>query len=172
MVFDNIILSSTHIIENDKDYLVLFMDCMQGTLEYAKLISLSMLPLMYIFKLNDILFFISCVKNPKHNLPILKPFSFCSSNTHSAESSKLNHNLFSTLTERNSFVCRVPRLWNSLPSIDLSLPIHSIKSLLKIHLWNHFLNHFNPLDSCTFCYLCPCSKCSPVPNSYNFTLLN
>ena len=143
------------------------------SLDYKeRLVSLTMLPLMYTFELNDILFFVSCLKNPMHSLPILQLFSFCSSNTRSTMSSKLNVNSFSTLAERNSFACRVPRLWNSLPSIDLSLPIHSIKVLLKKHFWNHFVNHFDPLDSCTFHYLCPCSKCSQVPNSYNFTLLS
>ncbi len=142
------------------------------SLDYKdRLISLSMFPLMYTLELNDILFFVSCVKDPVHNLPILQSFSFCSSNTRSAQTSKLNLNSFSTLVERNSFVCRVPRLWNSLPSIDLSLPIHSIKFHLKKYLWNYFINHFSSLDPCTFHYLCPCSKCSQVPNRHNFTLL-
>ena len=124
-----------------------------------RLASFSMLPLTYTLKLN-ILFFVSCVKNPMHNLPILQPFSFCSSNNWSAELSKLNLNSFSILEERNSFACRVPHLWNYLPSIDLPLPIHSIKTLLNKHSWNHFINHFNPLDPYPFHYLCPCSKCS------------
>ena len=136
-----------------------------------RLVSLSMFPLMYTLELTDILFFIFCVTNPKHNLPILQSFSFCSSNTRSAQSFKLNLNSFTTLVEHNLFSCRVPRLWNSLPSLDLSLSLHSIKTLLKKYLWYHFINNFNPLDPCTFHYLCPCSKCSQVPNSYNFTLL-
>ena len=90
-----------------------------------RLVSFSMLPLVYILELNNILFFVSCLKNPTHNFPILKSFFFCSSNTRSAdhESSKLNLIPFSSIAECNSFICHVPRLWNSLPPIDLSFPI-------------------------------------------------
>ena len=69
------------------------------------------------------------------------------------KSSILNPIPFSSFNERNSFTCSVSRLWNSLFSLDLSLPTHSIIVLLKKQLWNHFKSHFAPLESCTFHYL-------------------
>ena len=100
----------------------------------------------------DILFFVSCYKSPTHYFPSLQPFSFCSSKTRLVITSKLNLNSFSSFAECNSFACtcHAPHLWNSLPTIDLTLSTHSIKALLKKHLWNHFINHFNPLELCTF----------------------
>ena len=59
----------------------------------------------------------------------------------------------------HSYFYRLPRLWNSLPSIDLSLSFYSIKRTLKQFFWDHFVNNFNSSNYCSFHYLCPCYKC-------------
>ena len=38
----------------------------------------------------------------------------------------------------NSYFCRLPRLWNSLPSINLSSPTNTIKHKLLHYLWDLF----------------------------------
>ena len=48
------------------------------------------------------------------------------------------------------------RLWSALPPIDLNLSFTPIKLYLKLFLWNHFVSNFNPNNSCTLHFLCPC----------------
>jgi len=71
------------------------------------------------------------------------------------------------------FLHRLPRLWNSIPIIDLSLSLSTIKSKLKKYFWNQFVEHFNSDDHCTVHYLCPCSKCYPSSTTselHNFVI--
>ena len=52
------------------------------------------------------------------------------------------------------------QVWNSLPSLDISLPFDSINHFSKSFLRpSHFLQNFNPSNPCTFHVMCPCSKC-------------
>jgi len=68
----------------------------------------------------------------------------------------------------NLHFCRIPRLWNVLPIIDLSL---SIKCKLYTFLWNYFLNNFDPNNNnCTLHFLCPCRNCSKLPRSINVSM--
>ena len=46
--------------------------------------------------------------------------------------SKMIHHRSSSNISLNSYFCRMPRLWNSLPPIDLTLPIPIIKHKLFI----------------------------------------
>ena len=55
---------------------------------------------------------------------------------------------------------RIPRLWNSLPSINLDLSSQSIRAKIKSLLWEHFLNNFVSDCPCTFHFKCPCSRCT------------
>ena len=43
----------------------------------------------------------------------------------------------------NLYFRRLPRLWNSLPTIDLSLPIDVIKNKVRNILWHHFVLNFD-----------------------------
>ena len=61
---------------------------------------------------------------------------------------------------RHFFFKRLPRLWNSLPTIDLSWSTTTIKHKLSQYFWNHFTVHFNPDNPCTYHHLCPCSRCA------------
>ena len=121
---------------------------------------------MYQFELADILFFIKSVKHPTASFNILDYVSFTSSSTRSTQSNKLLHSKSSL--SRNFYFARLPRLWNSLPPINLQLSLDTIKHHLKSHVWSIFNSNFNPNNPCTFHTLCPCHKCSSIPHPPNF----
>ena len=89
-----------------------------------RLIKLKLLPLMYIYDLADIMFFIKSVKFPSEKFNILDYVEFISDSTRSA-GLKLKHKSASTNNVMNSYFYRIPRLWNSIPIIDLSYLLQS-----------------------------------------------
>ena len=79
----------------------------------TRLTQLGMLPLMYIYDISDILFFIKSLKTPTDKFNILNYVSF---NTGSTRSSgiKLHHKTAHTNAATNSyFFTYLARLWNS-----------------------------------------------------------
>ena len=68
----------------------------------------------------------------------------------------------------NSYFFRLPKLWNALLIIDLSLSLNAIKSELILLLWLHFDNNFDSNDTCTLHFLCPCCNCNKLPHVSNF----
>ena len=134
----------------------------------TRLISLHLLPLMMQFEINDILLFVTCIKNPTSSFDISQFVSFSSCSTRSSSHFKLNHNLCTSSYVKHFYFNRLPRLWNSLPVISFEHSINSIKHKLKSFFWHHFMETFNPNDPCTFHFLCPCSKCVSLPVVYNF----
>ena len=130
---------------------------------------LGMLPLMQIYEIADIMFFINSINNITLRFNILNYVQFSTGTTRSA-GCKLYHKTASINSVMNSYFYRLPKLWNCLPIIDLSQPPHIIKSKLKRYFWNHFLNNFDNDILCTFHYLCPCTRCtkSPVPCNHNY----
>ena len=128
-----------------------------------RLCKLQMLPLMFQLELADILFTVSSIKNPNNHFNILQSLTFSSSNTRSNSQFKLKHNYSSNNRSRHSFFNRIPRLWNSLPIIDPSLPINTIKKSIIAHLIEHFMSHFDSDRACTYHYLCPCNLCALTP---------
>ena len=124
-----------------------------------RLVSLKLLPLMYWYELQDMMFIIKCIKTPPDNFDIHKYISFVTSSTRSASHHKLKQNLCRTSRYRHFYFNRIVKLWNAFPDFDTSLSMTSIKSFLITHLWNHFITHFNPEISCTFHFVCPCSNC-------------
>ena len=125
----------------------------------VRLLKLSMLPLMYWLELNDLMYFIKALKYPSDNFSVLSFVSFSKVGTRASTAHKLVHNYSRTTTYHHFYFNRLVRLWNSLPFIDLSQSLQCIKSKLLSYLWDHFTNHFNPDNSCTLHYLCPCSSC-------------
>ena len=125
----------------------------------SRLLSLQLLPLMMLYELNDILFFVKSLKEPNTSFNIHNYFTFSSNCTRSASHHKLVHKLARTNVTKNSYFYRLPRLWNALPPIDLNPSFMSIKHNLKQLFWNHFVNNFDPNYSCTLHFLCPCHKC-------------
>ena len=114
----------------------------------SRLIQLGILPLMYIFKLANIVFFIKSVKYPTDKFNILDYIGFNTGSTKFAKQ-KLRHKQAKTNLIINSYFYRVPRLWNSLPVIDLSYPLATIKYKLKAYFWDHFVANFDSNILCT-----------------------
>ena len=138
----------------------------------TRLIRLNLLPLMYIYELTDILFFVKSIQTPSNSFNITDPelLSFSTLNTRSM-SRKLCHKTSNNNTTLNSYFFRLPRLWNSLPIIDVSLSYNIIKKKLISFLWSHFLSNFDPNNSCTTHFVCPCCNCAKLPHTSNFTKL-
>ena len=128
-----------------------------------RLLSLNLFPLMYFLEMNDLFFFLRSIKDPPPNFNILDYVSFCQNSTRSSSFNKLNLVHSSNGVHKFFYFNRLPRLWNSLPPIDLSQSLSSIKSKIRSHLWSHFIKHFDPLNPCSFHFSCPCSKCSSLP---------
>ena len=93
----------------------------------TRLLSLDILPLMMMFELNDVLFFINCLKNPSESFEYV---SFGTSSTRSG-SHKLRHKGSNSNSQRHFYFHRLIRLWNFFPIVDLSLSAPVIKSKLK-----------------------------------------
>ena len=80
---------------------------------------------MYIYDLTDIIFFIKSIKFPSEKFNILDYVEFGSGHTRSA-GVKLKHKTAPTNNMMNSYFYRLPRLWNSIPIIDLSNSLPAI----------------------------------------------
>ena len=90
------------------------------------------------------------------------------STTRCGSHNKLIHSSKTSSAARNTFFHRFPRLWNSLPPINLSSSITSLKRSIKSVFINKFHDVFNPDDSHTLHIVCPCSTCSclSIPTSF------
>ena len=131
-----------------------------------------MLPLMYVYELAGILFFIKSLKFINNNsFFILNFISFSNNPTTRSCGSKLHHKFSFTNFINSSYFYRLPRLWNSLPVINTSLPIQQIQRQLKNYFCNHFVKNFNVNNNFTLHYLCPCCKCSKLSCPVNFNHL-
>ena len=111
----------------------------------------------YVYENNDIIFFIKFYKEPTTHLNINDYLQFSFSNTRFGSSSKLIHHRCSTNLTQNFYFHHLPRLWNSLPAIDLTKPANTIKQKLYIE---EFLQEFRDNNANTYHYLCPCSCCA------------
>ena len=120
---------------------------------------LQLLPLMYWYEIQDILFLVNCLKSPTDHHQILQHISFSTSTTRSAYGGKLMYNYRKYTKSRHFYYNRIVRLWNALPTIDLSLPLLSIKKIIYNIFWQHFTVNFDSANPCTYHFLCPCSKC-------------
>ena len=129
---------------------------------FDRLKKLNLLPLMYIFELNEVLFAIKSLKYPSSSFNITDYITFNDRSTRSSSIGKLNHVRNSNNVNRHFFFKRIPRLWNALPPIDLSLSISTKKRIYRF-LWEHFLTNFNSDNPCTYHIVCPCSRCSTIP---------
>ena len=124
-----------------------------------RLVSLSLLPLMYWLELNDVMYLVNALKNPSDNVSVFQYVSFCKSSTCSSTQHNLQHNFNRTSKSRHFYFNRIVRIWNKLPFIDLSYSIPHIKQQHLRYLWDHFLLHFDSTNTCTFHFHCPCNSC-------------
>ena len=155
--FENIQRRATKFITND-----------YSSSYKSRLVSLHMLPFMMQLELNDILFFVASIKNPTKSFDISEYVTFCSGSTRSSVSFKLVHSFSRNNKIKHFYFHRLPRLWNSLPTIDINQSVRLIKRKLQSFLWNHFIDHFDPNNPCSFHFICPCAKCSVIPIKYIF----
>ena len=133
-----------------------------------RLTKLNLLPLMMEYEIADILFFVNSIKTPHGHFDITNYVNFSVSNTRSSTYLKLRHSTSKRNYQSHFYFNRFPRLWNSLPSFDIHLSISTIKSKLRLFFWNQFLSKFDPYNTCTYHYLCPCQKCSKLPVNMHF----
>lgn len=128
-----------------------------------RLMNLNILPLMMEYEISDIIFFIKSIKNPSNHFNIMNYVELCTSNTRSSTYLKLRHSKVRTNVQGQFFFNRIPRLWNTIPPVDVNLPISTIKATLRQYFKSHFMLHFDPNNTCSFHLLCPCHKCSKLP---------
>lgn len=136
----------------------------------TRLLSLNILPLMMLYELNDIMFFIKNVKEPSDSFDILKYVTFNSSTTRSSKH-KLAHSRSCCNSQRHFYFTRLIRLWNTLPIIDLNLSLDTLRHHIKSYMWSVFCSQFQSLNPCSFHLVCPCSRCMYTPRSPNFNNL-
>ena len=136
----------------------------------CRLSRLNLLPLMYMFNYYDILIFIKHLKHPSSHFDISQYVTFSHGSTRSASYNKLHHKYSANNLLRNSYFCRLPRIWDSLPPMDLNKPLTMLKSLIVKTLWDHFMINFNSENPCTYHFVCPCRNCYPNFQIINFTV--
>ena len=136
-----------------------------------RLEQLHLLPLMYTYELNDLMFFIKSLKSPSAHFDISQHIQFASHSTRAASTHKLSYLSTTTSSYHKSYFNRIIRLWNSMPIIDLTLSLSTIKILLTSYLWTNFSANFISDYTCTFHMLCPCYRCSKLPIISNYQLL-
>ena len=127
---------------------------------------------MYILDFYDILF-LSKLSNSHHHIStsIITLATFSHANTGSSTINKLHH----VHTHNNWFFScyfnRLPRLWNSLPPMDLTKPFSSIKTAIYNYLWNHFKQNFLSTNPCTFHFCCRCTNWGLINNFVNLNVM-
>ena len=136
----------------------------------SRLISLKLLPLSIVIELNDIPFFLKSLRSPTSAFDILDYVSFCSSNSRSSSSHKLNHSHCSSTLSSHFYFKRLPIFGTFclfLTKIFLRGQLRI--SLIKDYIWTYFLEHYNSADPCSFHISCPCTNClSAFSNRPNF----
>ena len=137
-----------------------------------RLEQLHLLPLMYTYELNDLMFFIKTLKFPSTHFDISEYLQFVDHNTRSASTHKLSHHRIKSSSYHTSYFNRIIRLWNSIPVIDLTLSLDTIKTQIINYLWTKFDTNFISDSPCTFHLLCPCYRCSKHPIIPNFQPLS
>ena len=125
----------------------------------SRLVELKILLLMIQLKLNDMMFFIWCLKEPTDAFGVSSFVTFCSKSTRSSNHLKLWHTFSRTNSTGHFYVNRIPHLWNSFPAIDVNLSLCSNKRTLHLFLWDHFIHNFESNNPCSFHFVCPCAKC-------------
>ena len=108
---------------------------------------------MFLYELFDVLFFVKCLKFPDPSFVVQDFISFSTSSTRSGSAAKLVHKFSSTSSSHHSYFCRIVRIWNSLPPIDLTLSFLSIKQQIKQYFWSifyHSLTLLCPVPSMLF----------------------
>ena len=125
---------------------------------YYNVTEFKLLLLMMIYEISYIVFFLRSLGFPSPAFNILQYISFVSSSTCSS-GHKLQHYYSHYNISQHRYSTRLPRLWNSLPDLNLrSLIPAQAKARLQSFFWSHFVNSFNSFSTCSFHFKCPCNK--------------
>ena len=125
----------------------------------SRLLKLKLFPLMAWFEYIDIMFFITSLHHRSDRFDILRYVTITSHCTRSSDKVSLQHTLSKSCLSRHFFFNCLPRLWNTLPFIDIDKTISSVRCEVKRILWSNSVNNFKSDDSCSYHYCCPCNKC-------------
>uniref|UniRef100_A0A1X7SEX0 Alkylated DNA repair protein AlkB homologue 8 N-terminal domain-containing protein n=1 Tax=Amphimedon queenslandica TaxID=400682 RepID=A0A1X7SEX0_AMPQE len=113
----------------------------------TRLTKLGILPLMMYFEYLDISFFLRSLKDKESScadsFDILSFVTFNESSSRSSHHAKLCHITSPSSQTCSSYFHRIPRLWNQLPTFDLSLSPETNCLKLKRFLWQQFLSSFD-----------------------------
>ena len=137
----------------------------------TRLLKLDLLPLMYILDFYVIVFFIKAFQQPSSHFNITHYITFSHANTKSSTTNKLHHVHTHNNCFCNFYSNRLPRIWNSLPPIDLTKSLSSIKTTIYNYLWNHFKQNFLSTNPCTFHFCCRCTNCHNQGLINNFCVI-
>ena len=142
---------------------------MKVTIKLDYILKLDLLSLMYILDFYDILFFIKSLQQSSSYFNINHYITFSHASTRSSTTNKLHHVHTHNNCFCNFYFNRLLRLWNSLPSIDLTKSLSSIKTTIYNYLWNHFKQNFPSTNPCIFHFCCRCTNCYNPGSIYNFS---
>ena len=118
-----------------------------------RLISLGLLPVSMWLELQDIIFFLKCLRSPPDNFCILDYVSFSTTNTRSSIKRKLVFHYKRTSVGRHYYFHHLVRLWNALPEVNLEKSVVVLKMQLLEFLWDSILTLLFHAPKC------PCSNC-------------
>ena len=110
---------------------------------------------MYVFELDDLMLFVKYLKAPTDHFNIYQHVHFTKNSTRSGASSKLVHRKPASSTHQYFYFNRIVRLWNHMPTVDLSVSTNLIKTRLTAFLWNRFISTFNSDHLCSHHVICP-----------------
>lgn len=127
----------------------------------SRLQTLHLLPIALWLDLHDLLFLVKCLQDQENNFEIHRYITFRTTCTRTGSTGRmLIINYTRTSAARHFYFNRIVLLWNSVqPAINLNESFQVIRYKLINFLWSYFINHFNPLDTCTYHLVCPCNNC-------------
>ena len=106
------------------------------------------------FDIADIMLLVKSIKFPSDHFNICNFVQFCSHSTRATHGLKLKHSLCRSDFEGNFYFNRIPRLWNALPSFDITLSLSAIKSKIQEYFRDHFMSTFNSSIVCIHTTIC------------------
>ena len=125
----------------------------------SRLKNLNILPLMMTLELNDLSFFLKSFHSPTPNFNIMDFVTFRTGPSRSSSLRKMHIPFNPSNRSRHFYFSRLPRIWNSLPTLDPSSSVSSNFLLIKSTFMDKFTSTFDPSQPCTFHFYCPCGKC-------------
>ena len=93
------------------------------------------------------------IKFPSDHFNIYDFMEFCSQPTRGSSNFKLQHKLCNKDFDRNFYFNSIPRLWNLLPTLDINLPLSTIKSNLQLFFWDNFMSSFESSNAPSTTYV-------------------